>query len=73
MSIHGGQYRTEFQHYCDILACFLLSLVDPEEVAELDFNNLVNNHSSVFASLLANPEKMKVRKLVRQRQKGSRT
>ncbi|KAK2554623.1 R3H domain-containing protein 4 [Acropora cervicornis] len=40
--------------------CFLLSLVDPEEVAELDFNNLVNNHSSVFASLLANPEKMKI-------------
>ncbi|XP_044163776.1 R3H domain-containing protein 4-like isoform X1 [Acropora millepora] len=60
MSIHGGQHRTEFQHYCDILACFLLSLVDPEEVAELDFNNLVNNHSSVFASLLANPEKMKI-------------
>lgn len=40
--------------------CFLLSLVDPEEVAELDFNNLVNNHGSVFASLLANPEKMKI-------------
>lgn len=40
--------------------CFLLNLVDPEEVAELDFNNLVNNHSSVFASLLANPEKMKI-------------
>lgn len=45
---------------CLFLACFLLSLVDHEEIDELDISDLVNNNTSVFASLLTNAEKMKV-------------
>lgn len=40
--------------------CFLLSLVDHEEIDELDISDLVNNNTSVFASLLTNAEKMKI-------------
>jgi len=40
--------------------CFLLSLVDHEEIGELDINDLVNNHTSVFATLLTSAEKMKI-------------
>lgn len=46
--------------HCLFLACFLLSLVDHEEIDELDISDLVNNNTSVFASLLTNAEKMKV-------------
>lgn len=45
---------------CLFLACFLLSLVNHEEIDELDISDLVNNNTSVFASLLTNAEKMKV-------------
>ena len=45
---------------CLFLACFLLSLVDHEEIDELDISDLVDNNTSVFASLLTNAEKMKV-------------
>ena len=45
---------------CLFLACFLLSLVDHEEIDELDISDLVNNNTSVFASILTNAEKMKV-------------
>ncbi|XP_068728158.1 R3H domain-containing protein 4-like [Montipora capricornis] len=40
--------------------CFLLSLVDHEEVAELDINDFVTSHCSVFATLLADAEKLKI-------------
>lgn len=43
-----------------ISVCFLLSLVDHEEIGELDLSDLVNNNHSVFATLLTNEEKMKV-------------
>ena len=40
--------------------CFLLSLVDHEEIGELEISDLVNTNTSVFATLLANDENMKV-------------
>ena len=43
-----------------ISVCFLLSLVDHEEIGELDLSDLVNNNKSVFATLFANEENMKV-------------
>ena len=43
-----------------ISVCFLLSLVDPEEIGELDFSDIVSNKKSMFATLLTNEENMKV-------------
>lgn len=43
-----------------ILVCFLLSLVDHEEIGELDFSDIVGNNKSMFATLLTNEENMKV-------------
>lgn len=40
--------------------CFLLSLVDPEEIGELDFSDIVSNKKSMFATLLTNEENMKI-------------
>ena len=47
-----------------ISVCFLLSLVDHEEVGELDFSDIVSNKKSVFATLLTNEENMKVWSLI---------
>ena len=44
--------------------CFLLSLVDHEEIGELDISDLVSNNTSVFAKLLSNEESMKVMLLI---------
>ena len=44
--------------------CFLLSLVDHEEIGELDLSDLVSNNTSVFAKLLSNEESMKVMLLI---------
>ena len=43
-----------------ILACFLLSLVDQEELGELDVSDFVNNNVSAFAELFTSVEKLKV-------------
>ena len=40
--------------------CFLLSLVDHEEIGGLDLSDLVDNSQSVFATLFTNEENMKV-------------
>ena len=47
-----------------ISVCFLLSLVDPEEIGELDFSDIVSNKKSMFATLLTNEENMKVWSLI---------
>lgn len=44
--------------------CFLLSLVDHEEIGELDFSDIVSNKKSMFATLLTNEENMKVWALI---------
>lgn len=43
-----------------ISVCFLLSLVDHEEIGELDFSDIVSDKKSMFATLLTNEENMKV-------------
>ncbi|KAL9950514.1 hypothetical protein ACROYT_G043023 [Oculina patagonica] len=40
--------------------CFLLSLVDHEEIGEFDLSDLVNNNKSVFATLFTNEENMQI-------------
>jgi len=40
--------------------CFLLSLVDHEEIGEVDFSDIVSSKKSMFATLLTNEENMKV-------------
>ena len=57
---------SHFKHFFFISVCFLLSLVDHEEIGELDISDLVNNNTSVFATLLANEENMKVWILIAQ-------
>ena len=49
-----------------ISVCFLLSLVDHEEIGELDFSDMVGNKKSMFATLLTNEENMKVWSLITQ-------
>ena len=41
-----------------------MSLVDHEEIGELDISDLVSNNTSVFAKLLSNEESMKVMLLI---------
>ena len=43
-----------------ISACFLMSLVGPEELTELDVSNFVNTTMSMFATLFGDNEKMQV-------------
>ena len=49
-----------------ISVCFLLSLVDHEEIGELDFSDIVSSKQSMFATLLTNEENMKVWLLITQ-------
>ena len=49
-----------------ISVCFLLSLVDHEEIGELDFSDIVGSKQSMFATLLTNEENMKVWSLISQ-------
>ena len=49
-----------------ISVCFLLSLVDHEEIGELDFSDIVSSKQSMFATLLTNEENMKVWSLISQ-------
>jgi len=50
-------------YFLSFSVCFLLSLVDHEEIGELDFSDIVNSKKSMFATLLTNEENMKVRSL----------